>query len=228
MARENRSYLRRAVRFLAGQGIQQFLDLGCGLPSVGNVHEIAYRVAPHARVVYVDIDPIAAAHNERMLAGVPTAAVIQADLRRPDAILDDPTVRGMLDLRQPVAVLLVSVLHFVADEDDPWAIVGHLRDRVAAGSYLVASHATPEGQPDDMARLEELTRDAGITATARSREQILDLFAGWDLVRPGLVWTAAWRPEEPASLRGRAGRAGMLAGVAGKPVTGVRAGRGRG
>ncbi len=210
MARQNRAFLRRAVRYLAGAGIRQFLDLGAGLPTVGNVHEIAQAEAPGSRVVYVDQDPIAVALSQRLLKDNPDATVIRADLRRPDEVLDHPELRAMLDLDRPLAVLLVSVLHFVTD--DPYAVVGRYRDRSAPGSHVVISHATGAHRPGDIERLRDLAAAAGISGTARDFAEILRLFRGYELLPPGLVWTAAWRPDQ-RDLRDEPERANMLAGV---------------
>src|SRR6266498_1582061 len=140
MARQNRAFLQRVVRFLARDaGIRQFIDIGAGLPTQGNVHEIAQAITPDARVVYVDNDPIVVVHSDALLAGHNTTA-IKADLREPNVILEHPEVREVIDLDQPVAVLLVAVLHFLQDADDPVGVVARLRDAMAAGSYLAISH----------------------------------------------------------------------------------------
>jgi hypothetical protein len=142
VARANRAFLGRAVRYLAGPaGIRQFLDIGSGIPTAGNVHEVAQQTAPGSRVVYADVDETVVAHSKLLLKDQPDAAVIGADLRQPEQILADPTVRAMIDFRQPVALLLVTVLHFVADEEDPWQLVSTLRGALPPGSYLVVCHA---------------------------------------------------------------------------------------
>ncbi len=194
MARANRAFLRRAVRYLVDTGVRQFLDLGSGIPTAGNVHEVAQAVAPDARVVYVDLDPIAVAHSGSILAGNANAVAIQADLRHPDAVLARPEVAAMFDLDQPVAVLLLSVLHFVLDADDPAGIIAGYRDALAPGSFLVMSHITVEGQAD-MATGVQLARRASIPSQVRTRVQVQRLFAGFDLVDPGLVWAPLWRPD---------------------------------
>jgi S-adenosyl methyltransferase len=136
MARENRAFLQRAVRFLVAEaGICQLLDIGTGLPTQGSVHEVAQQVAPDARVVYVDADPVVIAHSRAMLASSDKAAIIQADLRRPEELLDHPELRALIDLGEPVAVLLVAILHGVTDAEDPVGVVTRLRDAMAPGSY---------------------------------------------------------------------------------------------
>ena len=149
MAVENRKFLRRAVRYLAAEaGIAQFLDIGTGLPTQGNVHQVAQQVNPDARVVYVDNDPMVLAHSRALKTGGNTA-VIEADLRNPVSILDHPRTRALIDFSQPLAVLLVAVLHFIGGSDDPYAIVGSIRDALPPGSYLVISHATAESSSGD-------------------------------------------------------------------------------
>src|SRR6266487_1666874 len=140
--RAGREFLRRAVRFLVRAGISQFIDIGSGIPTVGNVHEIAQRLLPSAHIVYVDIDPVAVAHSRALLTGNDRVAVLHADIRDPQKILSDPALRGLIDLSRPVAILLAGIMHFIHDEDDPPGIVARLRDAVAPGSYLAISHVT--------------------------------------------------------------------------------------
>ncbi|HYS35933.1 MAG TPA: SAM-dependent methyltransferase, partial [Pseudonocardiaceae bacterium] len=212
IARHNRAFLGRAVRFLAGQGIRQFIDLGAG-PTAGNVHEIAQKIAPDASVVYVDNDPVAVALGRRLLADNPHTTVIEADLRHTDTILAHPDLQALVGVRQPVAVLAVAVLHFLLD--DPHAVVGLYRDAVAPGSYLVISHLTREHRAQEMAGISRLGTQAGTPSTPRTRTQIEVLFDGWDLVAPGLTWTAAWRAErEDLADIGDPARSNLLAGVA--------------
>jgi S-adenosyl methyltransferase len=146
-ARANRAFLGRAVRFLAANGIRQFLDVGSGIPTEGNVHEIAQRTDPAARIVYADVDPVAVAHSSAILAGNPSAAVIEADLREPQKILASDTVRDVIDFARPVGLLLVAVLHFLTDAQDPWQIVATLRDALAPGSYLCTLSRNQRGHP---------------------------------------------------------------------------------
>lgn len=145
--RANRAFLGRAVRYLASAGIRQFLDVGSGIPTEGNVHEVAQRAAPDARVVYADFDPVAIAHSKAILAGNPAAAAIESDLRDPETVLAQAEATGLIDLGQPVALLLVAVVHFVHDDEDPWRLVGVLKDALAPGSYLALTHGTEEGKP---------------------------------------------------------------------------------
>jgi len=201
LARQNRAFLRRAVRFVADQGITQFLDLGSGLPTNENVHEVAQQVRPDARVVYVDIDPIAVSHGRALLAGKQTEAV-WGDLCRPDGLLADPDIRRLIDFSQPVAVLAVSVLHGIPDESGPAEALARLRAVMAAGSYLVISHAavSPEhvvGTEYRSKAARELA-DANKTSAAlpgRGRDEIAALFGDLTLVEPGLTDIWAWRPE---------------------------------
>lgn len=211
--RSNRSFLRRAVQFCLGAGVRQFLDLGSGIPTVGNVHEVAQRVDPRARVVYVDVDPVAVAHSQAILADTAGAAAILADLRDPERILADEQLRGLLDLDRPVAVLMVAVLHFVPDSDDPAGIVARYRSATAPGSYLALSHATFEGDPDRFASAKDQYERAVTPVTLRSRDEIAALFAGFDLVEPGLVRTPLWRPESPDDVDDDPERGFNLAGV---------------
>ncbi|HET8632390.1 MAG TPA: SAM-dependent methyltransferase [Thermomicrobiales bacterium] len=217
--RANRAFLRRAVTFLASQGIDQFLDLGSGIPTVGNVHEVAQAINPDARVVYVDIDPVAVAHSRAILAGNPNATVIQADARRPEQIVGDPEVGRLLDLDRPVAVLLLAFLHFFQDDAEAEALVRGLRDVLAPGSYLVISHASYDDMPTDVReRLEGLYTRTPTPVRSRTREQIADFFAGFDLVEPGLVYVPAWRPEGPGDLwHDEPDRVHGFAGVGRKP-----------
>lgn len=212
-SRTNRAFLRRAVRHLIDQGVDQFLDLGSGIPTVGSVHEIAQRAHPGARVVYVDFDPIAVAHSQTILAGNADAAVLAADLADPEQVLAHPTVRGLLDFDRPIAVLMVAVLHFIAG--DVSGIVAAYRRAVPAGSYLVISHGSQEGLPaGEVEALREVYRRTTNPANPRSRAEIADLFAGMDLVEPGVVQVSDWHPDpelgDPACVWG-------FGGVARKP-----------
>ncbi|HZD73887.1 MAG TPA: SAM-dependent methyltransferase [Actinomycetota bacterium] len=196
MARENRAFLRRAVRFLAAEaGIRQFLDIGTGLPTQGNVHEVAQAVAPGARVVYVDADPVVVVHGRALLAGSDKVAIIQADLRRPEELLDDPQLRGLIDLTEPVAVLLVAVLHGITEAEDPVGIVARIRDAVAPGSYLVLSHSSAEGLAEVSARVGAVLGRAA-PFVPRTRAQVLRFMEGFELVEPGLVQVPQWRPAD--------------------------------
>ncbi|HEX5494870.1 MAG TPA: SAM-dependent methyltransferase [Mycobacteriales bacterium] len=198
-ARANRSFLGRAVRFLARQGIDQFLDLGSGIPTSGNVHEVAERINPEARVVYVDRESVAVAHGASMLADHRRAVAIEADLRQPAEVLDNPAVRGLLDRDRPVALLTVAVLHFVPESDDPVGILARYRDAFPAGSYLVLSHGSAEGLPRTALRagedLQAIYSDTTTPIAARSRARIAELFDGYELIDPGVVPVMDWRPD---------------------------------
>jgi SAM-dependent methyltransferase len=214
IARANRDFLGRAVRFLAGAGIGQFLDIGSGIPTQGNVHEAAQQARPAARVVYADIDPVAVAHSKAILARDQHAAIIEADLREPAAILAHPVTRRLIDFSQPAGLLLVSVLPFLADPEDPWRVVAALRDALAPGSYLAICHATSEGRPAVTRAMDKVYRGSVSSGgTIRSRADILRFFDGFELVEPGLVNVPLWRPGSPADVPADPGRFWVLAGV---------------
>lgn len=213
MYRANRAFMHRAVRFMIGAGIRQFLDLGSGIPTVGNVHEIAQKVAPESRVVYVDIDPVAVAHSRLILAGNDRAAAIQEDLRRPDAILDHPDTRALLDFDQPVGLIMAAILHAIGDKDDPYGITAGLRDVLAAGSYVAISHATADSRPEEARAAERVTKQTNTPGTLRTRDEVLRFFTGLDLVEPGLVWTPQWRPDRPEDVGEHPERLVTYAGV---------------
>jgi hypothetical protein len=198
LARANRDFLRRAAHFLTGRRVRQFLDLGSGLPTAGNVHEVVFEVQPGARVVYVDLDPAAVAHGRALLAGDARVAVVQGDLRRPREVLDVPVADGLINLAEPVAVLLVSVLQFIADTDDPWAVLARLRETVPTGSHLVVVHPVVTGRsgPDDA--LAHVYRLAGTQVALRDLDAIVRFFDGWQVVEPGVVPVGEWRPAGPA------------------------------
>ena len=217
-ARANRAFLGRTVRFLAAKGIGQFLDIGSGIPTEGNVHEIAQRADPDARIVYADVDPVAVAHSRAILAGNQRAAVIEADLREPAAILQNATVRGMIDFAQPVGLLLVAVLHFLADADDPWRIVATLRDALAPGSYLAICHGTSEGTPVALRAAEKVyNRSVATSVHVRPRADIVRFFDGFDLVDPGLVYIPEWRPDAPQDVPEDPSKFWGVVGVGRKP-----------
>ncbi len=195
LALANRGFLGRTVRFLARQGVSQFLDLGSGLPTSPSVHEVARDVIPAARVAYVDHDPIVVAHNDALLATRDGVITIRADVREPDAVLGHQALPGCIDFGQPVAVLLLGVLHFISGDEDAPGIVARFREHMAPGSYLVLSVGTSDGADPEMAA--EATRTyagARMPFTLRSRAQIMDLLDGFDLLEPGLVSLPEWRP----------------------------------
>ena len=203
-ARENRLFLARAVRYLAGEaGIRQFLDIGTGLPTASNVHEVAQKIAPESRVVYADNDPIVLAHAQALLTSSPAGrtAYIHADLREPEKIVADPVVRDTLDFSRPIALILASILHFIPDGEDPGAIVATLLSALSPGSYLVASHITPEHDPEGVGGLQRTYRQGGVMAQARTAEDFGRLaFTGLELVDPGLVLVSEWRPTDKDPL----------------------------
>ena len=214
MARANRAFMQRAVRFLAGEaGIRQFIDIGTGIPSAGNVHEVAGQVAPGARVVYVDNDPIVHVHANALLTGSGTTSIVLADLRDPETILAHPKLRGLIDFTQPVALLLVAILHFIKDEENPAGIVATLRDALP-GSYLALSHGTADFHPPG------ITDEAAATyerATAplvlRTSAQVSAFFDGFEMVKPGLVQAPLWRPDGRAPRPKDLAKVGIYAGV---------------
>jgi hypothetical protein len=197
-ARENRAFMQRAVRFLAAEaGVRQYLDIGTGLPTANNVHDVAQDVAPESRIVYVDNDPLVLTHARALLtSSAPGAtAYIDADARDPEKILEDSAVRDTLDFSQPVALLLVALLHFVSDPDDPYAIVRRLVDALPPGSYLVLSHATFDPlDPDTIAAMNAVNE--GITPKFRPRtlSEVTPFFDGLELLEPGIVSVSDWRP----------------------------------
>jgi S-adenosyl methyltransferase len=192
----NRAFLQRAVRFLAGEaGLRQFIDIGTGIPSAGNVHEVAAEVAPGVRVAYVDNDPIVHVHAHALLTGSGTTRIILADLRQPKAILADPQLTGLIDFDQPVGLLLVAILHFITEQENPGQIVATLRDALAPGSYLALSHATADLRPAAAMQAAAVYDQATSTVTPRTHAQIEAFFDGWELLEPGLVQVPLWRPD---------------------------------
>ena len=191
----NRAFLRRAVTFLAAQGIDQFLDLGSVTPTVGSTHEVAQQLNPAARVVYVDIDSDTVRHSEAILQDDPNTVAVQADVRRPEQLLTQPRVTRLLDFGKPLAVIL-ALLHFVPDDEEAYRLMRVLRDAVAPGSYIAISHGTLENVPREVVdRLEALYARSTTPVRLRSRAQIAAFFEGLDLIEPGLVYGPLWRPE---------------------------------
>ncbi|MGH3620682.1 MAG: SAM-dependent methyltransferase [Sciscionella sp.] len=219
--RANRSFLQRAVRMLASEGVDQFLDLGSGIPTVGNVHEIAQRANPDARIVYVDIEAIAVAHSKSILRDNELATVIRADLQRPEEVLVHPDLRELLDLSRPIAVIIAGVLQYVDDENGPARVVAGYRDRLASGSYLAMSHPSV----DDLSESRGTAASSAVAVydrtetpfTYRSRAQFVAMFAGLALVEPGVVKLWEWRPEPGSGPSDLTGKATGFAGVGRKP-----------
>ena len=220
IARLNRAFLRRAVLFLVESGIRQFLDIGSGVPTVGNVHEIAQHAAPDARIVYVDKDPVAVAHSELLLHGNEQAAVIHADLRETERILTDPAARRLLDFDEPIGLLTVMMLHFVPDSDNPAGALATYRDVMVSGSYLALSHVTADQRSDQISEV------AGKISQARSADQlsyrshaeVVRFFEGFELVEPGVVGCGLWRPDGPGGISNDPeANAHVYAGIGRKP-----------
>ncbi len=221
-ARANRAFLGRAVQEMSRNGIRQFLDIGSGIPTVGNVHEIAQSLAPESRVVYVDIDPVAVAEGLDILHDNPHATAIHGDLGRPREVLDHPTVRRLLDFDQPVGLLLAAVLHFIPEDAQAYGIVTELLDALAPGSYLLVSHtaaesfipATAQSSGEDIYQ-----RRTATPGTIRTRTEVERFFTGLELLEPGVVWAYDWRPDpaEPAVSADTPFGGGIWAGVGRKP-----------
>jgi SAM-dependent methyltransferase len=198
-ARVNRGFMNRATRWLVGEaGIRQFLDIGTGIPTEPNLHQVAQRVAQDARVVYVDNDPLVLAHARALLTGTPAGrtAYVDADITTPDAILTAADLRATLDLDRPLAISLIALLHFIPDDRHPREIVAHLMDAVPSGSFLVLSHATTDFDPATFAEIERIYREGGMAAQFRTRIEFADFFTGLELVDPGIVVPHRWRPDD--------------------------------
>jgi S-adenosyl methyltransferase len=209
----NRAFMNRAVRFMVEAGIRQFLDIGSGIPTVGNVHKIAQQAAPDAQVVYVDNDPVAVLHSRLILAGNDRATILQEDLRHPDAILDHPDTRKLLDFSQPVGLILTAILHVIPERDDPHSIVARLRDALCSGSYLAITHSTADAHTAQARAVQQVSRQTSTPATLRSRDEVARFFTGFDLVEPGLVWVTQWRPYSLRDIGAHPERLILYAGV---------------
>lgn len=202
----NRGFHQRAAKWIAEQGVRQFIDLGSGLPTVGNTHEVVRKIHPDARVVYVDIDPMVQLHSQRLLAGDEDVAVIVADLKQPDTVLDAAAVRALIDFREPAAVMMTAVLHFVSDADDPAGIVAQYVSPLAAGSYLALSHTTGDHKPPQAVEaMNEAGRRSAGGNYVRSRDQVRRLFGPLEIVSPyegapaDVTWVGLWGCEDPAA-----------------------------
>lgn len=198
VVRSNRAFLRRAVRFCLDQGITQFLDLGSGVPTVGNVHDAAHEMNPDARVVYVDNEPVAAAHTRRLLQDQPSTAIIQEDLRDADAVLNAPETMRLLDFSQPVGLMMAAVLHWVGD--DVTELLARYRRELVPGSALAISHLTDEDVPEQMREVEAIFDETSAPVTYRPRSRASELFTGFDIVEPGAVYCSEWRAEPHETL----------------------------
>ncbi|OEV03937.1 SAM-dependent methyltransferase [Streptomyces oceani] len=209
----NRAFMRRAVRYAVGEGVDQFLDIGSGIPTFGNVHEVALAADPDSRVLYVDHDPVAVAHSRAVLQDTDQAEIVSADFRSPQDVLLSAEAERVLDLDRPVALMFVALLHFIEDKDDPWKAVAEFRDALAPGSLLIVTHAG-EGEVRKPARGDDavaLYRRIGSPIQLRTRAQVLDFFEGFELLDPGLVAMPRWHPdsapehEDPVTFAGFAG-----------------------
>ncbi|WP_203990305.1 SAM-dependent methyltransferase [Sphaerisporangium rufum] len=220
--RAHRAFLRRAVRHLAAEaGIDQFLDIGTGIPTQGNTHEIAQEIDPRARVAYVDNDPIVLVHGRALLTGTPTGmtTVIEADLRRPAEILTHPDVRAVIDFDRPVGVILAGMLHFLTDEEDPHGLVEQVKAAVPSGSHLLLSHITFDFAPDvDKDGFKKPYEKGAAPMVPRTHDEVIRFFDGWRLIDPGMVEVVTWRPapdEYQEPIEG--GHAWAYGGIAVKP-----------
>ncbi|NUT54054.1 MAG: hypothetical protein HOV94_43215 [Saccharothrix sp.] len=211
----HRAFLRRAVRFMLSQGIRQFLDLGSGIPTVGNVHEIAQAADPSARVVYVDVDAVAVAHSRAILTGNELVNVLQTDVRDARQVLGSAEVNDLLDFDRPIGVLMVALLHFVSDGENPLGIVADYRDAVPAGSYLAISHAGyEEGEWDPAWDEAKKVYNRGVSEMRfRSKREVEAMFKGFEVVEPGVARLPLWRPESPDDVDEGAARFLSFGGV---------------
>ena len=222
VVRDNRSFIGRVVRFLAGEaGIRQFLDLGAGLPTQDSVHEMAQAIAPDARVVYIDNDPVACSHGQALLGPRDRVGFALGDLRRPAEILQHPEVLARLDFSQPVGVLCACALHFVPDEEKPHQVIAAYRDALAPGSYLAITHGstaeTPEDDPDGLIEsVRSVYQNASAQLHVRPVKEIGRFFDGFEILDPGVVWMASWRPDPGIRPAGR--RNSLFGGVGRKPA----------
>lgn len=215
----NRLFLRRAVRYLASVGVRQFLDLGSGIPTVGNVHEIAQQSIADAKVVYVDIDPVAVAHSRALLADDPTVAVLHTDIRDPLAVLDATATRALLDFDQPIGVLMIALMHFVPDSDDPAGIIAEYRDGIAPGSHFVMSHlgTDPGEEPEGWSRYQDLYARSVTPLNSRTSKEFEAFFDGFELVEPGVTRIPLWHPESADDVDENSARFPGFAAVGRKP-----------
>lgn len=213
----NRAFLRRAVRYLQRQGIDQFLDIGSGIPTAGNVHEVAQKTDPNARVVYVDNEPVAVAHSELLLEDNPNTAAVEADLRDPDVILNHEKTRQLLDFSRPIGLLTVAVYHFIPDSDSPLALLKRYREALPSGSFLALSHVTTDVMSEQIQQLIGLYRSSQNPVTARTRAEFTAMFEGFELVEPGVVFTPEWHPESAEDVGEHPEQSAVYAAVGRKP-----------
>jgi hypothetical protein len=215
IARSNRHFLRRAVHAVAELGIDQFLDLGSGIPTVGNVHEVAREVNPGARVVYVDLDPVAVGHSKSILGDDPDSYVLQANLLDAAGVVGDDAVRALLDLSRPVCLLMVAVGHFIADDAAFGGAIAAYRDALPSGSYIVMSHGTQEKPTEASEEIQAMYARGGTDTVSRTADELATLLRGWEPIEPGIVYADQWRPADP-DVTGPT-RYNVLAVVARKP-----------
>jgi SAM-dependent methyltransferase len=202
MAEENRAFLSRAVRFLAEEGVRQFIDVGSGLPSRRNSSQTARAVAADCNVVYVDHDPIVLSHDEAILAADDRIGVVEGSIPRFSSVLADPRLRRVIDLEEPAAVLIFGALQLIATADDPYKMVACIRDSLAPGSYLAISHVVFDTRPEAVDPIEDIYRaifDRPGATAARTSDDVMRFFDGFELVEPGLTYIRRWRPENPLS-----------------------------
>jgi len=217
MAGENRKFVHRAARDLvAKEGIRQFLDIGTGIPTRPNLHEVAQQIAPETRVVYVDNDPIVLVHARALMISSEQgrSEYISADIRDARSIIEEPVLRETLDLTKPVGLTLIAILMLLSDEDDPWGKVADLRDALPSGSVLGLTHPTADFAPDEVGKAVEAATGAGMTLVARTKDEVQRFFGDWEMLEPGLVPVSAWRPDGPVD---KPEAAYYWAGVARKP-----------
>jgi len=215
-ALENREFLKRAIRYLAAEhGISQFVDIGPGLPTQGNVHQLTRQHNPGAKVAYADNDPGVLTHARELLGGVPDVTIIPGDLREPDRILADPALATLIDFSHPVALFMTLVLHFVPPDDDPYGLVARFRDALCPGSFLVLSHVTGDDREPAMLTGVGAYENANAPLILRTRGQIQEFFNGFDLIEPGVVFLSQWRPAGEYHAQG--GTRWAYCGVGEKP-----------
>jgi S-adenosyl methyltransferase len=217
VARHNRGFLARAIRYAVGRGVRQFVDLGSGIPTVSRTDQIAIAADPRCRVAYVDTNQLAIAHAEVLLDGHEQVAMAWQDMRDVSGVFGHPAVRRLLDLTQPIALLMGAVVHFLSDDEKPAVMIEDYRAAVPSGSLLVLSHATYDGVPPEVAEAVPMYRHAPEPLYDRSREEIEALFEGWTLIPPGVAFTGEWRPAHPDEIMPEPSRSVFLAGVAVKP-----------
>jgi hypothetical protein len=221
IALENRAFLRRVVRFLVGEaGIRQVIDIGTGIPAAGNVHEVAQHIVPDVRVAYVDNDPIVHVHASALLTGGGNTSIVLGDLREPETVLAHPKVRELIDFSQPVALLLIAILHFVTDDEDPGRIIAAFRDALPPGSYLALSHGTADFHAEaPVSQATAVYERAVAPLVLRPRAQVAAFFDGFGLAEPGLVQVPLWRPDDKPPRPRELAKIGIYGGV-GQKATG--------